>query len=1029
VSITRAAIERSRVTVVFVLIVVFAGYFAYKNAPRAEDPGFPIRVALIKTFFPGASAERVEQLVSDKIEKAIQQMPELDKVNSTNKTGVSLVFVNLKESYKAHELRRIWDSMRRKVDQARAELPNGVVGPFINDEFGDVFGIVIGLTGDGLEYRELKDVADEVRDELLRIPDVAKVDIFGAQEERVYIEYDNIKLAEKGVSPAQLQSILASQNIVISGGQIRVQDERYSLEPSGNFVGVKDIEETLLQLPDGPVIPLKDVVETVSLDYVDPASQHFQMGGVPGLALAISMRDGGNLITLGTQIRALTNKLVADYPIGVELEVLNFQPDDVSKLVDNFVDNLLQAVVIVILSMVLLLGLRTGLVVASLIPTAVAAAMLAMSLFGIGLDQMSLASLIIALGLLVDNAIVMAESIMVQIAAGKDRVEAAVNSAKELRVPLLTSSLTTCAAFLPIFLAKSATGEYTAPLFKVVTITLLCSWALSITLTPLLCVLFLKVKKVEGNPFDGRLYRYYRKGLLLLLRRPAVTMLFVVGGFFGGLQLFKLVPNLFFPPSDKPTLTVSLDMPTGTAIEQTQAAARSLEKFIQRELKVSDERAKGVTRYGTYVGQGGPRFYLGYNATQATPSHASMLIHATDRPTAVDAAKRIRGFIRDEIPDARATAEPLALGPSSKAPIMIELSGDDTDTLFGYVDDVKAKLASIKGTNNIRDDWGARTKKLSVTVDQQRARRAGISSQDIAISLQTAFMGFRVTEYREDNKVIPVMLRSIAADREDLGKVENLSVYAMASGRSVPLKQVADVDIAWEASLVKRKNRTRTVTVMTNLDPGVTAMSVVKTLSPWLTSQKNDQWLGGYDYHLGGEMENSTKANKSIGEQLPIAGFIIIMLLVWQFNSIRRPLIICLTVPMGVVGVAIGLVVFRSYVGFMTLLGIISLSGIVINNAIVLLDRIKIEIEELGHHPADAVLRSTQQRLRPILLTTATTILGLIPLWYGGGPMWEPLAIAIIVGLAFATLLTLGVVPVLYSLLFRVKYDAYDAPA
>ena len=1015
-AITRASIERNRVTIVFVLIAAFAGYLAYNNMPRAEDPGFPIRVALVRTIFPGASPERVEQLVSDKLEKAIQEMPELDHVTSTNKTGVSIVMVTVKDSYKAEELRTIWDSMRRKVDQARGELPDGAIGPFVNDEFGDVFGIVVGVTGDGFDNRELKDIADEVRDELLKLPDVAKVDIYGAQEERVYIEYDNERLAERGVSPAALQQLLASQNIVISGGQIRVGEERYALEPSGNFQDVSDISETLLQLPDGSVIPLRDVVESIKLDYVDPPSQRFAMSGKPGLALAISMRSGGNLVTLGDQVRNRVNELAATYPIGLELALLNFQPDDVTKLVDNFVDNLLQAIGIVILSMIIFLGLRTGLVVASLIPAAVAAAMLVMSIFGIGLDQMSLASLIIALGLLVDNAIVMAESIMVQVAAGKDRTEAAVASAGELRIPLLTSSLTTAAAFLPIFLAKSSTGEYTAPLFKVVTITLLCSWALSITMTPLLCVLFLKVKKVATTEtFNSRFYVAYRSLLLRLVKRPAITMIFVGLGFFGGIQLFALVPNIFFPPSDKPMLTVTLDMPTGTAIERTTEAASKVAAFIDAELG-------DVSHYGTYIGQGGPRFYLGYNTEQANPAHASMIVHTNSRPAAVAAAEKLRAFIRDEIPDARATAEPLALGPSSKAPIMIQLSGDDSDTLFEHVDALKAKLASIVGTNNIRDDWGARTKKLSVSIDQQRARRAGVSSQDIAVSLQTAFSGFTVTEYREDNKVIPVVLRSVAADREDLGKVENLSVYAMASGRSVPLKQVADVAVTWESSKIKRKNRTRTVTVMTNLDPGVTAMSVIGQVRPWLGKQQGE-WPRGYGFHLGGEFENSSKANKSIGDELPIAGFIIILLLVWQFNSIRRPLIILLTVPMGVVGVAIGLVVFRSYFGFMTLLGIISLSGIVINNAIVLLDRIKLEIEG-GLSPADAVIQSAQQRLRPILLTTATTILGLIPLWYGGGPMWEPMAISIIVGLAFATLLTLGVVPVLYSLLFRVNYTS-----
>jgi len=734
------------------------------------------------------------------------------------------------------------------------------------------------------------------------------------------------------------------------------------------------------------------------------------------------MREGGNLVELGRQVRELIPQLEAAYPIGIEFQTVNFQPDDVEEQVDNFVNNLLQAIAIVIVAMVLFLGLRTGLVVASLIPTAIASALVVMSVFGIGLDQMSLASLIIALGLLVDNAVVMAESIMVQVAAGKNRIEAAVQSATELRVPLLTSSLTTAAAFLPIFLAKSSTGEYTAPLFKVVTITLLCSWLLAITMTPLLCVVFLKVKERQRDPFESRLYRGYRRVLLALVRRPVVSMVVVVVGFFAGLQLFGLVPNIFFPPAAKPSIVATIDLPMGTAIERTAEAARAVDNFVERELAVSEDRPSGVTYWGTYVGQGGPRFYLSYMGEQTNSAHAAFVMTTTDVAAAHEASAKLRRFIREQLPDARATAEPRALGPSSKAPIMIELSGTDTDLLFDNVAALKAKLATLPGTTNIRDNWGARAKKLVVRVDQQRARRAGVSNQDIAVSLQTAFSGFVVTEYREGDKAIPVVVRSVAADREDLGKVENLSVFAMGSGRSVPLKQVADVEMVFESSLVRRKNGTRTVTVLSNLEPGATAMSVISAIQPWLAEQEKG-WKVGYRYHLGGEFENSAKANASIAEQLPVAGLIILLLLVWQFNSLRRPLIIILTVPMGVVGVAIGLVLFKSYFGFMTLLGVISLSGIVINNAIVLLDRIKLEREQHGRPAGEAVIHSAQQRLRPILLTTATTILGLIPLYLGGGPMWEPMAVAIMVGLAFATLLTLGVVPVLYTLLFRVRYD------
>lgn len=1023
-NITRSAIEQNRVTLVAILFVVLAGLMAYRTLPRAEDPGFPIRSAMVITYFPGASPERVELLVSDKLEKAIQEMPELDSVKSKNKTGVSIITVNLKSQYK--DLRPIWDSLRRKVDGARGDLPEGVAGPFVNDEFGDVFGIIVGVKGDGYSYAELKEVADELRDELLALPDAAKVELYGVQDERIFIEYKNERLAEVGLSPGQLQQILTAQNIVTAGGRIRVGEERYALEPTGNYESVEDIENTLLSVPGRPeVIPLKDIAR-VERGYVDPSSSMFHDTGTPGLALAISMRDGGNITELGDQVEAQLPQIEATYPIGVEFDVLVFQPRDVSNLVDGFVTNLLQAIGIVMLSMVVFLGIRTGLVVATLIPVAITSALFVMSLLGVGLDQMSLASLIIALGLLVDNAVVMAESTMVQMENGKRPIEAAVDSANELKVPLLTSSLTTCAAFLPIFLAKSETGEYTAPLFVVVSITLLCSWLLAITLTPVLCTKFIRVKpRQEEVPFESRFYRGYRRILMTGLRRPVIVMVGVVAMFFALGRGFAAVPKIFFPPSDHPSFTVELELPQGTSIETTQETAKRLENFMARELQVSASRESGVSRWATFVGQGGPRFYLGYTPEPNNAAYLAMIVSATDRPAAEHAVREVRSFVREQLPDARATVRPRALGPSSKAPLMYELSGRDTDTLFAHVAALKEKLGSLAGPTNIRDDWGPRVKKLVVDIDESRARRAGLSNQDIAVSLQTVLSGIDITEYREGDEKIPVTLRSVAADRQDIGKIENLAVYAQSSGKSVPLSQVADVRVVWEASDIRRSNRAKTVTVLANLESGVTADEVDTVVMPWLDEQQG-AWPRGYRWEIGGEAKNSTKANESIGDQLPVAALIILMLLVWQFNSIRRPLIILFTVPLGVVGVVIGLIVFRSYFGFMTLLGIISLAGIVINNAIVLIDRIDTNVRDRELPPAQAIVEAAQSRLRPILLTTATTILGLLPLWLASSPMWEPLAIGIICGLTFSTLLTLGVVPVFYSLLFRVRFEGFE---
>jgi len=1025
---TRLAIEKNRITAAALAVVVAGGVSAWTSMSRAEDPGFVIRAAQVVTIFPGASPERVENLVTDTLEEAIQEIPELDFVSSVSKTGLSIVMVNVQKEFT--DMRPIWDDLRRKVDRARDELPDGVIGPTVNDDFGDVFGIVVALTGDGYSYAELKAVADEVRDELLRIGDVARIDIYGAQDERVFVDYDNARLAEIGLSPLQLRQILESANIVIPGGNVSTGVERIVLEPTGNFESIDDLRRTVVTLPGRQEVAYLEDLATIERGYVDPPSTRMRASGVPALGLAISMRDGGNVITLGEDVAREIERLQAAYPLGIDFDLVAFQPELVDRKVDEFAVNLLQAVVIVLVVLLLFLGLRSGLVVSALVPMAMIMALLVMSVLGIGIDQMSLASLIIALGMLVDNAIVMVESITVQMEAGKSPVDAAVDSAKELRAPLLISSLTTAAAFLPIFLAESETGEYTAPLFKVVTITLLSSWILALTMTPLLAVLVLRVKaKVAEEQYDSMAYRTYRGVLLTALRHKWLTLGATAGIFLLSLQGFALIPNIFFPPSDKAIFTADFQMPAGTSIERTETVVAEMEDFVTRDLRVSDAdggRSDGVTSWATFVGRGGPRFYLSYNPEPNSPDYAFAMVNATSREVITDEIiPRMEAYAVERFPDLDLTLNPLQMGPPVTAPVQIRLSGRDPEALFDIVDVVTARLRAIAGTKNVGDDWGSRTKKLVVDVDQARARRAGVSNQDIAISLQTALSGFQTTQYREGDDLIPVTLRSSIADDTDVSTLMSLNVYGQTTGRAVPLLQVGDVRVVWEAGKIRRRDRLKTVTVSSELQTGTTASDVVAELRPWL-DEAQAGWPLGYRYEFGGEEESSVEANQAIGAKVPIGGLIILLLLVLQFNSVRRTVIVLLTIPLGLIGVVIGLLVAQSYFGFMTLLGIIALAGIVINNAIVLLDRIAIEAGENGLTPERAVVEAAQRRLRPILLTTATTVAGLLPLWFGGGPMWEPMAISIIFGLLFATVLTLGLVPVLYALFFRLSYREFS---
>ncbi|MDE0104878.1 MAG: efflux RND transporter permease subunit [Bryobacterales bacterium] len=1020
--ITDFAIRNNRLAFVTLAVVCVAGYRAYVTMPQAEDPGFTIRTAIVVTHFPGANPQRVEDLVTDKIEQAVQELPELDSVQSKSTTGVSVVTVNIKEEY--IEMRPVWDSLRRKIDKVAPELPSGVRGPFVNDEFGDTLGTVIAITGEGYSYTELREIAHTVRDMLLRLDDTGRIEVHGVQDERVFVEFDAARLAELGVSVRQLQQQLQSQNILISGGNVSTGIERIELEPSGSFESIEDLASTVIRTGEQGLMYLEDIAR-VSRGYREPPEALMRANGRPAIGLAVATKPTGNIVRHGQEIQEVLSRLRVEYPVGVDLSVVAFQSLFVEQKVDDFVDNVLQAIALVLVAMLIMLGPRTGLVVSSLIPFAMLMSLAVMDQLGIGLNQMSLAALIIALGMLVANAIVMSESIMVELAAGKQAVAAAVSSARELRIPLLTSSLTTSAAFLPIFLAESAVGEYTNQLFKVVTIALLSSWILSLTIVPLLCVVFLKVRRSPAsNALDGRLYRAYRKALIPALRFRFGTVAAVVAVFFIALQGFAYIPNIFFPPSDKPIFTIEIEAPAGTAIERTEQIAEGLDRFILAELAAGKERGDGVTTWSSYLGKGGPRFTLSYGPEQSRPEYAFAIVNTTSASLIPALRQQLQDFLAESFPHVRTTIEPLGNGPIVKYPIEVRLMGDETAQLFEIVDMLKGRLREEPAVRGIGDDWGNRIKKIVVDVDSARARRANLSNEDIAVSLTSALSGFAVTDYREGDEVIPVAMRSLGDDRHQIARLETLNVHSQSTGRAVPLQAVADLRVEWQAAKVFRRNRLKAVTVYSNLASGTTAADVMARIAPWLEEQ-SATWPVGFRYELGGDLEASGEGTQSIMDKVPVAALLIILLLVGQFNSIRKPLIILLTIPLGMIGVIVGLLVTGSYMGFMTFLGVISLAGIVINNAIVLLDRIRIEIDDRGLPPDRAIVEAAQRRLRPILLTTITTSGGLIPLWLGGGVMFEPMAIAILFGLVFSTALTLGVVPALYAILFGVRFKGF----
>ncbi len=1017
---TKFAIKKNVLTISIVAVMIISGIMAFRKMPRDDMPPFLIRYVSIVTLFSGASPDRVENLVTDKIEKVVQEVPEVDFITSESRSNISIITVSIKEN--EDNLQPIFDNIRRKVDSMKHTLPEGTEVT-VDDEIGDVFGIILGITAEGYSYAEMKEIADEIRDGLIKLPNAAKVVITGYQDERIFVEFDNARLAELGLTMEMLHQIISSTNIVFPGGDIVVGERRLILEPTGSFETIDDLKNTIVSAAGSKVIRLSDVAE-ITRGYEDPRQRITRINGEPGLAVGVNLKKGGNIIELGREVDEKVREYLQVYPWGVEIQRVSSSDEVVKEKVADFMENLIQAVVVVLAVMLVFMGFRTGMVVASLIPVTMVMTFVLMSAGGTGLNQVTLASLIIALGMLVDNAIVITEAIMNKMKQGETPRAAAVSSSRELLVPLLTSSLTTSAAFMAFYLADSVMGEIMGNLFVVVTIALLSSWLLSMTLIPLLCIYALKPKEDTNSSrvpdvFD-RWNEKYKKILAFSLDHSAFVITAIIVLFIGAVMLFGRVPFIFMPKSDRPLVTANIELPLGTRIERTAEVIADIEGYIVENLKVNSHRPEGIVTWSTYVGEGAPKYDLGYNPPETSPNAAHILMNTSSEAVNDSVIARLDEYIYSNYPEAVHQVSRLLSGGGSADPIAVRISGRDPQQLYALSDVVKENLAAVPGTKNIDDDWGIRSKKIRVDINTAKAQTAGISNQDIAVSLQTSLSGAVTGYFREGDEVIPIIMRNNIADNMGIDDLESINIYAQQTGKSVPLKQVADAQVEWQAAKILRRDLYKTITVTADVRQGYTAAGIVADLQPRLKEVSKD-WGPGYNYALGGEAEESRKAMSAVTDKLPMSMFIIVLLLVGQFNSIRKPVIILLTIPLGLIGVIPGLWITGSYFGFMAFLGVISLAGVVINNAIVLIDRIQIEIEEFGLKGREAIISAGYQRFRPILLTTATTSLGLLPLWFGGGTMWEPMAVTIIFGLIFATVLTLIFIPVMYRVLFRVE--------
>lgn len=1026
-NLTKFSIEKNRITYMVLATIMLLGVFLYQSLPRDSMPPMTIRVASIVSQFPGAGPERVEELVTDKIEKVVQELPELKEVTSTSRTGISIISVTLKDEVTPEELQSVWDRLRRKLGVIQG-LPANVIPNLNDDGIGDVFGIVLGITSDGFTYAEMKAYVDDIKDDLIKLDNAAKVEIGGEQDERVFVEFDDSRLKEYGLSAQKLSGIISAQNILSSGGQINVEDERIVLEPTGNFDTLTDISEMLIPVGDGSqLVYLKDIT-TIKKGYISPATQKVSVNGKDAISLHISLKDNANIIALGEEVHVIKKKWEALLPVGLELHALSSMDTYIDDKVSAFMINLMQSVIIVLVVMLFFLGFRTGLIITSLIPLVIVTTFMVMGLMNVGINQVTLAALIMALGMMVDNGIVVAETIVVKLEEGIARKEAAIQACSELFTPLLISTLTTAVAFMSFYLAESAMGDVVGPIFLVITIALVSSWVISLTIITLLSYLFMKSKPKDAkiSLIDKAIEwmkGYYKNFILIALRHKVKTMLLIVGMFTVALYGFTKIEFVFFPDSDRNMVTVDINLPLGTKIERTTAVVSEIEDFIAKNLKTSETQTTGILDWSSYIGEGPESYDQGYQPDEANSSYAHILVNTSSFTVNQEMINALDAFCFNSFPNADIKIGALASGGGG-TPIEVKVSGDSPDELSQIAEQIKLKLTAISGTKNIKDDWGPKTKKFIIDIDQNRAQTAGVSSQDIATSLQTVLDGFTTGEYREGDKSIPIVMRSDKSQQQTLESIETLNIFSQNSGKIVPLVQVATIKPVWQYAKIKRLDINRTITISSELREGGNASLITAALTPWLNEQSAN-WAPGYSYKYGGDAENTAENMGAVIKYLPLCGFIIMLLLVIQFNSFRKMIMVYCTIPLAVIGVVVGLLLFQEPFGFMPFLGVIALAGIIINNAIVLIDRMEIEQNVLKRKEEDSVITACLQRFRPILLATFTTVLGLIPLYLTGGEMWEGMAVSIMIGLLFGTVITLFFIPAFYSVLYKVSYKKY----
>jgi multidrug efflux pump subunit AcrB len=1002
------ALRKRTLMIVFTILLVAAGVIAYENLGRLEDPTFTIKTAVVATSYPGASPAEVEEEVTDVIEEAIQEMGQVKEIYSTSQEGYSFVYVDMKDTFKSYELPQIWDELRRKVADAQGQLPPGAGPSVVNDDFGDVYGVFFALTGDGLTNAELTDYADSLKKELLLCDDVAKIDMWGVRQEAIFVEFKQSQLVQLGVTPQQIMGTLQAQNQVQRSGKVQVGDNYLRISPSGDLSSEEKIADLLIGSSRG-MVRLSDVAH-IYRDYIDPPRNILRYNGKEGIGLGISTLDGGNVITMGDSIQAKLLELAPNKPSQIKIDPIYYQSKVVTESVNTFVINLIEAVAIVIILLMLFMGWRTGMLIGAVLLLTILATFVGMAIMSIDLQKISLGALILALGMLVDNAIVVADGTLVRMEHGDDVEIAADKTVKSTIWPLLGATIVAILAFTAIGFAPGNVGEFCRSLFDVMALSLFISWILAISVTPLFCVWFLKqAADKEDHSHSRGMNKLYRRTLHLSIHYRWIVLGMTSVALGAALFGFGFIPKAFFPDSTQRYFYVNYWNPQGSHINKTAADIEQIDNYI-RDLE-------GVVNTTSFIGEGGMRFIISYDYQTPNSSYGQILVEVDDFHRIDKLLHTIEKYMTDQFPQAEPYAQKIQNGPAITYKIEARFRGPDVAILKELAGKAEQILLDSGNARDLRTDWRQPVDVLRPQFAQTQARYAGITRSDVAHALQWNFNGITAGLYHEQDKLIPILFRSPENERASLDDLANMQIWSSMQNSFVPLRQVTTGIVpVTEDALVKRRDRQRTITVQANPVSGLPA-----EFHAAIRDQiENIELPIGYSMEWGGEFESSAESQAPLAKVFPICILGMFLIVVWLFNSFRRPLIIFMTVPLSLIGVTAGLLLTGLPFGFMSILGFLGLSGMLIKNAIVLIDQIEQDLNS-GVKPYKAVLDSSVSRMRPVLMASGTTILGMAPLLFDA--FYAAMAATIMSGLFAATFLTLIIVPVAYTQVYKIKAD------